>query len=111
MKYTIVITYAFSPDWLKKSWHERSDYEATHIAPILATFADRVSVRLFDAEAFSADHSDFLIVEATDMKDYYFFIEALRESQLFKDGLVAFKQIVIGIEDGFRAYEREAMPT
>lgn len=109
MKYTIVITYAFSAEWLKKNWRERSDYEATHIAPILAEYADRVSVRLFDAEAFSAEHSDFLIIETADMKDYYFFIEALRESQIFKDGLVTFKQIVMGIEDGFRAYEREAL--
>lgn len=109
MKYTIVIAYAFSPQWLLKSWQERADYVATHVRPILSAYADRVSVRLFDAEAFSTEHSDFMILESSDMKDYYFFMEALRESRLFKDQLVSFKQILIGIEDGFEAYEREAL--
>jgi hypothetical protein len=109
MKYTIVITYAFSPAWLKKTWQERADYEATHVRPILVEYAGRVSVRLFDAEAFSTEHSDFMIAEVADMKDYYFFIEALRESRLFKDELVSFKQILMGIEDGFEAYEREEL--
>lgn len=109
MKYTIVIAYAFSPAWLNKSWRERADYEATHVRPILAAYAGKVSVRLFDAEGFSTDHSDFMILETADMKDYYFFIEALRESRLFKDQLVSFRQILIGIEDGHDAYEREVI--
>lgn len=109
MKYTVVIAYAFSPAWLRKTWQERADYEAAHVRPVLAEHAGKVSVRLFDAEAFSTDHSDFMILEVADMKDYYFFIEALRESRIFKDELVTFKQILIGIEDGFEAYEREVI--
>ena len=109
MKYTIVITYSFSPDWLKKSWQERADYEHRHIRPILAEFAKDVSVRFFDAEAFSAKYSDFMIVETSDLKRYYYLIEALRESQLFKDGLAEFKDIIFGIEDGFREYERDVL--
>ena len=109
MKYTIVIPFAFSPAWLSKTWQERADYEATHVRPILAEHAAKVSPRFFDAEAFSTDHSDFMILEVADMKDYYFFIEALRESRLFKDQLVSFRQILIGIEDGHEAYEREVI--
>ncbi|UXY17143.1 hypothetical protein N8I74_09085 [Chitiniphilus purpureus] len=107
MKYTIVVTYSFSPEWLQKSWEARAEYEKRHVRPIFAEYASDVQVRFFDAEAFSARFSDFMILETTDLKRYYYLIEALRDSPLFKDGLVEFKDIFLGIEDGFQDYERE----
>ena len=109
MKYTIVITFAFHPDWLKRSWEERADYERKHVRPVFGRFKDKVSARFFDAEAFSARYSDFMILETEDLKHYYYLIETLRESQIFKDGLVEFKDVVLGIEDGFRAYEQDVL--
>lgn len=109
MKYTIVIPYAFHADWLKRSWEERSEYERQHVRPVFEKFAGKVSARFFDAEAFSARHSDFMILETEDLKHYYYLIETLRESQLFKDGLVEFKDVLLGIEDGFRAYEQDVI--
>ncbi|MBV1774960.1 hypothetical protein KSF73_04455 [Burkholderiaceae bacterium DAT-1] len=109
MKYTIVITYSFSTDWLKKSWEARSEYEKRHVRPIFAEYAGKVSARFFDAEAFSATHSDFMILETEDLRWYYYLIEGLRESQLIKDELVEFKDFIIGIEDGFREYERDVI--
>jgi hypothetical protein len=109
MKYTIVVTYSFTSAWLQKTWEERGEYEEKHLRPIFAKYADRVQPRFFDAEAFHADFSDFLLLETQDIKHYYYLIEELRESQLFKDRLVEFKQIMIGIEDGFRDFERDVL--
>lgn len=107
MKYTIIITYIFNKTWLKKSWEERKEYSKKHVEPIFQKYVGRVSVRLFDAEAFHTTFSDFMLLETNDLKVYYFLIEDLRESQLFKDDLVEFKEVILGIEDGFRAYELE----
>ncbi|AXI03795.1 darcynin family protein [Aquirhabdus parva] len=109
MKYAIVITYSFHPAWLQKTWQEREDYTRIHVEPIFASYAGKVSVRLFDAEAFSTRYSDFMLLETEDLKDYYYMIETLRESQLFKDNLVEFKEVILGIEDGFRNYERDVL--
>jgi hypothetical protein len=109
MKYTIIIPYSFHSDWLKLTWQERGEYERKHLRPVFEKFANSVTVRFFDAEAFSARHSDFMILETDDMKHYYYLIESLRESQIFKDGLVEFKDVLLGIEDGFRSYEQEIM--
>jgi hypothetical protein len=109
MKYAIVVTYTFNQGWLNKTWEERAAFERTHLRPIFAEYADRVAVRFFDAEAFSTRFSDFMLMETSDLRDYYFLIEALRESQLFKDGLAQFNDISVGIEDGFREYEAAAL--
>ncbi|NDY91826.1 darcynin family protein [Ideonella livida] len=109
MTYTVIVTYTFHPDWLRKTWEERAAYERQHIRPVFERFAGEVSVRFFDAEAFSARCSDFMIFETADLKSYYFLIESLRESPVFRDGLVTFQDVLIGIEDGFRTYEREML--
>lgn len=109
MTYTIVVAYRFAAAWLAKSWEERGAYEAEHLRPIFARHADKVSVRFFDAEAFSARHSDFMIAETDDLKHYYYMIESLRESRLFKDGLAEFTDVILGIEDGFREFERDVL--
>lgn len=109
MKYGIIVLYSFRPAWLQKSWQERAEFEQKHLRPIFAKYADRVQPRFFDAEAFHSEFSDFMLLETQDLKDYYYLIEEIRESQLFKEQLVDFKQILIGIEDGFRDFERDVL--
>jgi hypothetical protein len=108
MKYAIVVTYTVTQGWLNKTWEERAEFERTHLRPIFAEYADRVRVRFFDAEGFSTRFSDFMLMETSNLRDYYFLIEALRESRLFKDGLAQFNDINVGIEDGFHGYETTA---
>src|SRR5471030_1165199 len=66
MKYTIVILVSTTTHWLRLSREDRNQYTITHIGPILAKYAPTVTLRMFDAEAFNARHTDFLIVETTD---------------------------------------------
>lgn len=104
--YTIVVCYDFAKEWLDKSRAERKAFETTHVAPILMKYEGRLRRRAFDAESFTTEFSDFLLIETDDLPAYYFLIEELRQSPLFTKGLASIKKIFMGIEDGFHTFER-----
>ena len=107
MKYGIVIRYQFDPSWLRLSRDERNRYEEIFQKDIVGPYADRLTVRHFDAEAFATDYSDFLLIETDDLKAYYFFIEGLRDSDFIAHGWVRIHDITIGVPDGYKEYEKE----
>src|SRR5438874_1472072 len=99
MKYGIVIRYEFDTSWLRLSREERNQKEEVFQKEIVGPFVDQLSVRHFDAEAFSTGYSDFLIVETDDLKSYYYFIEKLRDSEFIAHGWVHIRDISIGLQD------------
>ncbi|MER5549598.1 darcynin family protein [Streptomyces sp. NPDC001118] len=105
MKTTIILTYTFTPAWLALSREERNAMAGAHIHPVFATYADRVSARFFDAEAFTTAFSDFALLETDDLRAYYFLIEELRDSPLISQGYVVMNDIFMGVEAGFRVFE------
>ncbi|MCX4827777.1 hypothetical protein OG785_20005 [Streptomyces sp. NBC_00006] len=107
MKYGIVIRYEFDASWLRLSREQRGEKEQVFQKEIVGPFADRMSVRHFDAEAFATDYSDFLFVETDDIKTYYFFIEKLRDSEFIAEGWVRLRDISIGLQDGYKEYEND----
>ncbi|CAM3660646.1 darcynin family protein [Nocardiopsis rhodophaea] len=107
MKYGIVIRYEFAPAWLRLTRDERNAQGQVFQKEIVAPFADRLSVRHFDAEAFNAGFSDFLFVETDDLNAYYYFIERLRDSDFIAHEWVRIDDITIGIQDGFKEYEND----
>lgn len=107
MKYLIVVKYTFSTQWLRMARTEREKHEQVFRAGVVAPFADRLTVRHFDAEAFCADHSDFLVVETEDLRAYYYFIERLRDSDIIANGWAKITDISMGIEDGYKEYARD----
>ena len=86
---------------------EREQFQAEHIAPLLAKYADRLSIQHYDAEAFSTDPTDFAIITTDDLQSYYFFIEELRDSPLIASGLAQFRAIHIGLADGYRHFQHQ----
>lgn len=106
MKYGIVLTYTFAPRWLALSRPERGAMRAEHIEPVFAAYADRVSARFFDAEAFHGRFSDFAVLETEALGAYYFLVEALRDTPLIAEGYLSFGEIFLGVADGFAEYER-----
>jgi hypothetical protein len=62
-------------------------------------------MRYFDAEAFSAHCSDVMMITASDLQQYYDFIETLRDSPMFAVPYFRLVQIVPAIEEGFRSFE------
>ncbi|MCM3265880.1 hypothetical protein M3765_18040 [Streptomyces thermoviolaceus] len=107
MKYGIVIRYEFDPSWLRLSREQRNEKEEVFQKEIVGPFADKMSVRHFDAEAFATDYSDFLFVETDDIKTYYYFIEKLRDSEFIAQGWVRLRDISIGLQDGYKEYEND----
>ncbi|OLZ65383.1 hypothetical protein AV521_32430 [Streptomyces sp. IMTB 2501] len=105
MKTTIILTYTFTPAWLALSREERNAMAGAHIHPVFAKYADRVSARFFDAEAFTTDFSDFAMLETDDLKAYYFLVEELRDSPLISQGYLVMNNIFMGVEAGFQAFE------
>jgi Darcynin, domain of unknown function len=106
MKFAIIVRYEFDLSWLRLSREERHA-KGEILQDILGPFTDRLSVRHFDAEAFSTAYSDFLLIETDDLAAYYFFIEKLRDSDLIASGWVRLYDITIGIPDGYKEYEKD----
>jgi hypothetical protein len=106
--YTIVVCYDFAKEWLDKSREQRKAFETDHVAPILMKYAGRLKRRAYDAESFTTEFSDFMLIETDDLPAYYFMIEELRQSPLFTQGLASIKKIFMGIEDGYHTFEKAA---
>ncbi|MFJ3974639.1 darcynin family protein [Streptomyces sp. NPDC090021] len=104
MTYVVMNMLQFQPAWLRLDRSERARVWETVKA--LAARDEGIRLRWFDAEAFCADYSDILFVETEDLSGYYMFWEAVRDTELFSVPYVEVKQIAIGVEDGFAAYDR-----
>lgn len=107
VKYGIIVRYEFDLSWLRLTRDQRHEHEEVFQKEIVAPFSDDLTVRHFDAEAFSAKFSDFLFIETEDLKAYYYFIEKLRDSDLIAQGWVRIEDITIGLLDGYKEYESE----
>lgn len=71
---------------------------AQHLEPLFAAYADRVTARFFDAEAFNGRFSDFAVLETEDLGAYYFLIEALRDTPVIAEGYLTFSDVFLGVE-------------
>jgi hypothetical protein len=99
------------PSWLRLSRADRNAIGSTALADALKDNAlkdDALTIRNFDAEAFTGFCSDVAVFEADDLIDFYFVMERLRDSALFAKPYFELVQIVPAIEDGFRHFERIA---
>ncbi|WP_461092013.1 darcynin family protein [Spirosoma gilvum] len=103
--YTIFIMYRALPAWLQLSRTGRNAIFAAEVAPVLAIYQSQVTTRLFDAEAFHARVSDVLLITCNDLRQYYFLMESLRDTSLFGKPYIDLVDVIVSIEDGFRAFE------
>ena len=80
---------------------------AEHVGSALAR-RTQLSLRHFDAEAFSSFCSDVMMIETIDVVAYYDFMEMLRDSPIITTPYFRIVQIVPAIEEGFQAFEARA---
>jgi hypothetical protein len=95
------------PAWLALSRDRRAEF-AAELGGIFADAA-AVRVRYFDAEAFGHGYTDFIFAETSDLTAYHFMWERIKDAALFTVPYFAIKDVVFGIEEGYRAYEREVL--
>lgn len=104
--FTFFIHLRATPAWLALSREGRAAYVEEAVRPIFARHP-AVTARFYDAEAFSGRCSDMAVIEARDLRQYRFLIDALRDEAFF--GLPYFEvlEIIPAVEDGYRDYDRE----
>ena len=105
MTYTVFVLYQALPAWLTLSRPQRGAFFARKATPVFARYAKEVQVRLFDAEAFHAQVSNVMVISCNDLNNYYFFMEALRDTELFSKPYIELKDVIISREDGLQDYE------
>ncbi|WP_374575295.1 darcynin family protein [Phenylobacterium sp.] len=105
--FTFFVMLRAAPAWLALSRPARGGYVDEAVRPLFARYP-AVSLRFFDAEAFSGRCSDMAMFQTADLRQYYFLIEALRDEAFF--GLPYFEvlDIIPAVEDGYVDYERAA---
>ena len=81
-KFTFFVHMNATTAWLSLTRHQRREYFTDTVGSILQKYPS-VSVRLYDAEAFSGKCSDIAVYDTDDIQQYYFLIDALRDTELY----------------------------
>jgi len=103
-RYAVFILLRATEQWLRLTRDARRQLSDQHVGNALRKLP-ALKLRYFDAEAFSADCSDIMLIETTDLRQHYDFIEMLRDSPLVTAPYFEFIKVVLTIEDGFRDFE------
>jgi hypothetical protein len=103
-KLTFFMLLRSSPDWLALTREARMAFIGETVRPIFGRYP-QVSLRFYDAEAFTGRATDVAVFETRDVRAYYFLIDALRDTPFL--GLPYFKvlEIIPAVEDGYLEYD------
>lgn len=104
-EYTIFMLIEATPAWLALPPPERFGFVRTTVGPIMAAHPE-VTLRYFDAEAYTARCSDVIMWQTRDLARYQSVIENLRET-LFWNHYFIVREIIPTIEDGFANHYHE----
>ena len=104
-KHTFFVHMNATKEWLSLTRRERNLFLEKDFQPLLDKYSS-IQVRLYDAEAFSTSCSDIAVFETEVIQDYYFLIDAMRDSKIFTVPYFIFVDIIPAIENGFIEYDR-----
>lgn len=107
--FRVIVSYSFTDRWLSLDWSKRDEISNDVVAPLLKKYAEHIEVEFVDAESFDHDITDFLLIRTKDLITYYYFMEEIRESSLVKLGYLKIRRIQLGIVDGFKSFESNAL--
>src|SRR5262245_19579644 len=93
--------------WLRLPRAERRKIAGVCLGGAIAE-PGALSLRHFDAEAFTAECTDVLLVETASPVTYYDFMERLRDTALITEPYFLIVRVVPAIENGFQDFERRA---
>ena len=103
-RYTFFMLLQSMPDWLKLSRVDRQRFTAEHVRPVLSRYPE-VTMRFYDAEAFSGRCTDVAVFETADLRAYTFLIDGLRDTAFFSHPYFQVMDIVPTVEDGHVEYD------
>jgi hypothetical protein len=97
------------PEWLGFPVDERFRLLAEHVEPIVRKHRERVRLRFYDVEFYTARVTDVWVWEATDHHAYELLVEDLRETP-FWDRYFQIVEILPGVENAYASnYGRAAL--
>lgn len=106
---TVFMLVKTMPEWLAMSVDERFSELARHVEPIVRRHRDRVRLRFYDVEFYTARVTDVWVWDALDHHAYELLVEDLRETP-FWDRYFAIVEILPGVENAYaKNYGREAL--
>ena len=103
-KYTFFMHVNATKDWLSLPREARSEFSRDVLGEIYGHYPS-ISVRYYDAEAFSSSCSDIIVYETEIIRDYYFMMDELRDSPLFTVPYIEVVDIIPAIEDGYLEFD------
>ncbi|MFD3247268.1 darcynin family protein [Rahnella aquatilis] len=101
---TVFVLLKTTREWLRLERSERNRIADTVLSTVLPD--NKVTLRMFDAEAFTTKCTDVAMFEAEDMESFYFAIERLRDSELITKPYFEMVDIIPSIENGYKAFEK-----
>lgn len=106
---TVFMLVKTMPEWLAMSVDERFRELANHVEPIVQRHRERVRLRFYDVEFYTARVTDVWVWDALDHHAYELLVEDLRETP-FWDRYFAIVEILPGVENAYaKNYGREAL--
>lgn len=105
--YTILVLMNANARWLSLSRDQRAGFFEKEIVPVFQQVSKTVTVRLFDSEYFHAAISDFMLIEAKNLKDYQQLIERLRDTKIYGEPYFEIKDIIMGQENRFEDFNEQ----
>jgi hypothetical protein len=104
-RHTFFMLLRSTPAWLRLSREDRQRFQVAQVAPLLARYP-AVTLRFYDAEAFSGRCTDVAVFDATDLGEYAFLIDGLRDTAFFNEPYFEVVDIIPAVEDGYVEYDR-----
>ncbi len=107
-RYTYFMLARTTPHWLALAREQRMRFAEEVFKPVLARFP-AVSLRYFDAEAFSSRCTDVLMWETDDPGQYNFMVDALRDTAMYSVPYFEIVDIIGAVEDSYAAYDEQVL--
>lgn len=105
--FSVFVLLKTKADWLRLERGRRNEIADNAFSQIFKN--DSISVRLFDAEAFTSRCTDVALFQMEDIKEYYFAMERLRDSILITHPYFEIVEIIPSIENGFKLFEKNEL--
>lgn len=99
--FTVFMLLTALPSWLSRTRAERGRISEETLGTALSRHPG-ITMRFFDAEAFSGRCSDIAMFSTDDLSDYYVLVEELRDEPLFTVPYFRVEDIIVTIEDGHK---------
>lgn len=96
-QYTYFVHMNATPAWLSLSPEDRHQFVNQTLHPIFQRYP-HVTLKLYDAEAFTASCSDIAVFETEDTDDYTALMDNLRNSEIFTAPYFEIIDIIPAIE-------------